>query len=135
MDGRHNRPGHKNLFSSTASKERHGMKRVLIYYDLNYPQNTFCKARAALDAHKGEHVHVLTVGFPTSSKPRGLGYSNIRNCAPKWHRDYIWLSNGPASASLSSPCMHSQTLPTPCELLLGLVGRLRGPEFPNIEDV
>lgn len=135
MDGRGNRPGHKNLFAHHAKHERRLTRRVVIYYDLNYPQNTFCKARDALNTHGGDHVHVLTVGFPTSSKPRGLGYSHIRNCAPKWHRDYVWLSNRPASRSLSSPCWHSHILPTPCELLLGLIRRLQPPAFPNIEDV
>lgn len=136
MDGRRSPRHHRNLFARHNPEGRSAVRRIVVYYDLNYPQNTFCKARSALDAHGGSDVHVLTVGFPTIFKPRGFGYKRKRRCAPKWRADNLWLMNQNASAKHSSLCKTSAVTPTPCELLLGLVDRLRNTsDFPNLEAI
>lgn len=82
-------------------------------------------------------MHVLTVGFPTVMKPRGLGYKRRgKRCAPRWAADNRWLENQDASKKYTYPCASSSVMPTPCELLHGLVHRLSDKSFfPNVETI
>jgi len=122
------------MFYPHATAERAKVHRAIVFFDLNHPKNTYCKLRNFLNDYGGHHVTAFTVGFPSLEKTRGLGpwLSGQQPCAAQWNRDFMWLANQNATAR--EECSSHQT-PTPCELLMGLVRRLRPPEFPNIKNV
>jgi len=124
-----------SIFSKSAHHIRSRTKRVVIYYDLQWPSYAYRLARRALDQVGAEH-HVMAVGlgFPTENKLRDLRLP-VPACAAQWKQDHDWLSNQPLPASLKQKCPALGPLPTPCELLLGLVERFRPPAFPNVEHV